>query len=92
MKQASELIAEILKIPCIDRELALGLIELGIYSIEDLKDASPDQLYHQLSTIRNQNLDKYFLYMLKCAVYYASHSKHDPELLKWRNWQEPRND
>ncbi len=28
------------------------------------------------------------LYVFRCAVYYATNKKHDPELLKWWNWKE----
>jgi hypothetical protein len=28
------------------------------------------------------------LYVFRCAVYYASHEVHDPELLKWWNWKD----
>ncbi len=26
--------------------------------------------------------------MFRCAVYFASSEKHDPELLKWWNWKD----
>ncbi|MBC8473125.1 MAG: pathogenicity locus, partial [Planctomycetes bacterium] len=28
------------------------------------------------------------LYVLRCAVYYASNTEHDPDLLKWWNWKD----
>ncbi len=87
MKHASDIVREIQKIPCVDSDLALGLIELGVYSLSDLKQASPESLFEKLSRMRQQQLDQCTLYMLKCAVYYASHNDHDPELLKWWNWK-----
>lgn len=86
MKKAIDLIQEIQTIPCVDKNLALGLIEIGIYSLKDLKEASPENLFQTLSTRRQQKPDRSTLYMLKCAVYYASHTRHDPNLLKWQNW------
>jgi hypothetical protein len=32
------------------------------------------------------------LYVFRCAVYYAGHREHDPELLKWWNWKGSRNE
>jgi hypothetical protein len=28
------------------------------------------------------------LYVMRCAIYFASESKPDPELLKWWNWKD----
>ena len=36
--------------------------------------------------IRHQ--DRCVLYAFRCAVYYASHTTHDPNLLKWWNWKD----
>jgi hypothetical protein len=30
------------------------------------------------------------LYVFRCAVYYATEKEHDPELLKWWSWQDPK--
>jgi hypothetical protein len=35
-----------------------------------------------------QHVDRCVLYVFRCAVYFASESKHDPELLKWWNWKD----
>jgi hypothetical protein len=32
------------------------------------------------------------LYVLRCAVYYASHEERKPELFKWWNWKDSRLD
>ena len=32
--------------------------------------------------------DRCLLYVFRCAVYYASAQKHEPEKLKWWNWKE----
>ena len=28
------------------------------------------------------------LYVFRCAIYYASNTEHNPELLKWENWKD----
>jgi hypothetical protein len=33
-------------------------------------------------------VDRCMLYVLRCAVYFASHTTHDPELLKWWRWKD----
>jgi hypothetical protein len=33
-------------------------------------------------------IDPCVLYVFRCAVYYASHEVHDPDLLKWWNWKD----
>ncbi|HPR65338.1 MAG TPA: helix-hairpin-helix domain-containing protein [Thermoanaerobaculia bacterium] len=66
--------------------------DLGIYRIEQLKNASPESLYEDLCTLRRVRIDRCQLYVFRCVVYYASHTNHDPEKLKWWNWKDhPRN-
>jgi hypothetical protein len=33
-------------------------------------------------------VDRCLLYVFRCAVYFAEHTRHDPELLKWWNWKD----
>ena len=41
-----------------------------------------------LSALRGRKMDRCVLYVFRCAVYFASESEHDPELLKWWNWKD----
>jgi hypothetical protein len=36
------------------------------------------------------HVDRCALYVFRCAVYFASEAKPDPELLKWWNWKDAR--
>ncbi len=45
-------------------------------------------MYERLCEIQGRSLDRCVLYAFRCAVYYASHEAHDPELLKWWNWKD----
>jgi hypothetical protein len=56
--------------------------------VEDLRDADPEHLYEQLCERRGAHIDRCVLYVFRCAVYFASHDDHDPELLKWWNWKD----
>jgi hypothetical protein len=40
--------------------------------------------------MRGGHVDKCVLYAFRCAVYYSSNSRHDPERLKWWNWSGER--
>lgn len=75
------------EIPGIGPSLAQDLITLGIQSVPDLKGRNPQALYDQLSALEGHQ-DPCVLYTFRCAVYYASHTKHDPDLLKWWNWKD----
>ncbi len=75
-------------IPGVGKSIAEDLWNLGIRSVNDLKDKDPESLYQQLCDIQGQKLDRCMLYVFRCAVYFASNEKHDPELLKWWNWKD----
>lgn len=75
------------EIPGIGPSLAQDLINLGIQSVPDLKGRDPQALYEQLNALQGYQ-DPCVLYTFRCAVYYASHTKHDPKLLKWWNWKD----
>lgn len=75
-------------IPGIGPSLARMLRDAGIGKVADLKGKNPEKLYDRLNTVRGERLDPCVLYTFRCAVYYASNNEHDPEKLKWWNWQD----
>lgn len=75
-------------IPGVGKSIASDLNGIGIYQVADLKDKEPEKLYQQLCKHQGITLDRCLLYVLRCAVYYASNSSYDPELLKWWNWKD----
>jgi hypothetical protein len=75
-------------IPGVGPSIAKDLWNLGIHSVNDLKGKNPEILYRRLWHIEGKPVDRCVLYVFRCAVYYASHKKHDPALLKWWNWKE----
>jgi len=87
MKSKQDVLKELQKIPGVGKSIAQDLWDLKIRSIQDLKNNNPETLYRQLCMMYNKKIDRCMLYVFKCAVYFASHKKHDPEKLKWWNWK-----
>jgi hypothetical protein len=76
------------QIPGVGKSIAEDLWDLGLRSVEDLKDQDPEDLYFRLCALQGTQVDRCMLYVFRCAVYYASHENHDLELLKWWNWKD----
>ena len=77
-------------IPGVGESIAQDLWELGFKSVQDLSGRDPEKMYQQLCTHTGTQVDRCVLYVFRSAVYYASHQKHDPELLKWWNWKDKK--
>jgi hypothetical protein len=84
----AESIKELRRIPGIGPSLARDLIDLGITRVPALRGRDPEKLYEQLCALRGVHQDRCVLYTFRCAVYFATETRHDPELLKWWNWQD----
>ncbi len=76
------------QIPGVGPSIAQDLRAIGIDSPKQLRKANPEKLYGKLCDFKAQPVDRCMLYVLRCAVYYSSNSKHEPELLKWWNWKD----
>ncbi len=75
-------------IPGIGPSMERDLWDLGVRKVEDLKGRSPEGMYEDLMKLRQAYQDRCVLYVFRCAVYFASHTVHDPEKLKWWNWKD----
>lgn len=75
-------------IPWIGEKLSKKLHLIGIRKVSDLKNRDPEKLYKKLEIIIGAHIDRCVLYTFRSAVYYANHTKHDPEKLKWWNWKD----
>lgn len=80
--------SDLLTIPGIGREMKKDLIALGFDKVNDLKGADPQAMYDRLCTLTNSRQDPCVLYTFRCAVYYASHTKHNSRMLKWWYWKD----
>ena len=76
------------RIPGVGSSIAEDLWKLGIRSVRDLSGKDPEILYERLCERQGARIDRCVLYVLRCAVYYASFDKHNPVLLKWWNWKD----
>jgi hypothetical protein len=75
------------EIPGVGKSIAQDLWELGIRRVNDLKGKNPEKLYEKRCDQVGMRIDPCLLYVFRGAVYYASRTRHDPELLKWWNWK-----
>lgn len=80
--------SELENIPSIGPSIANDLISMGITRVAQLKGRSPEGLFNKLRAMTGGYQDPCVLYSFRCAVYYASHTRHDPEKLKWWNWKD----
>lgn len=76
------------QIPGVGGKIAQALRDIGVCRIGDLKSGNPEKLYRKMCEYKTSPVDRCMLYVLRCAVYYASGTEHDPELLKWWNWKD----
>ncbi|MBL0122605.1 MAG: helix-hairpin-helix domain-containing protein [Betaproteobacteria bacterium] len=84
--------SELEEIPSVGPSIAEDLISMGITRVAQLKGRSPEALYKKLCELTGERQDPCVLYTFRCAVYYASNAKHDPEKLKWWNWKDLSSD
>jgi hypothetical protein len=85
--QKQKILKSLQIIPGVGKSIAQDLYDLGIRSVQDLKNKNPEKLYEELCFLQEQKLDRCLLYVFRCAVYFASHKTHNPNLLKWWNWK-----
>lgn len=78
---------ELEDIPGVGKSIAGDLRRIGITSAGQLKGRNPERLYQRLCDFKASPVDRCLLYVLRCAVYYASTPDPDPNLLKWWNWK-----
>jgi hypothetical protein len=79
---------ELKQIPGVGKKTAEELWDVGIRSIADLHGRDPEELFRRLQARAGAPVDRCVLYVFRCAVYYASHKRHEPELLKWWHWKD----
>ena len=83
-------IANLSRIPGVGPSIASDLCLLGIREVADLRGRDPQSLYTELCLETGRHVDRCVLYVFRCAVYFASESRHDPEMLKWWNWKDEK--
>lgn len=79
---------ELQQIPGVGISIANDLWEIGIMHVEDLIDKDPEYLYNKSNKHAGVVQDRCLLYVFRCAVYFASNTKHDKSKLLWWNWKD----
>ncbi|WOF15262.1 pathogenicity locus [Methanoplanus sp. FWC-SCC4] len=91
MKSATD---ELIRIPGVGNSIAGDLINLGLFSVEDLKGKNPEEMYARLCFLKGGRVDRCMLYVFRCAVYFAENEEsidegnYDPRLLCWWKWKD----
>lgn len=76
------------KIPGVGANMQRHLQDIGIHCVADLAGKDPEELYRLDCLKKGFQDDRCVLYVFRCAVYYAEHTQHDPEKLKWWYWKD----
>ena len=76
------------QIPCVGRETARDLEELGFHTRDQLADGDPESMFRMLQRIRGGTISRDVLAVFRCAVYSAAEDFPDPEKLRWWNWKD----
>lgn len=85
----SEALEEFQQIPGVGKKISEDFWNIGLRSLKDLENADPDLLYEKICLFQHCQVDRCMLYVLRCAVYFATHEPpHDPYWLKWWNWKD----
>jgi len=90
LKRVQKTADELQKIPGIGKSIAKDLRIIGIKKVNDLRHRNPEELYNELCKKIGKPVDRCMLYVFRCAVYFTSHTKHDPEKLKWWYWKDEK--
>ena len=86
MKAAA--LKEFQTIPGVGKSVAEDFWNLGLRKVANLKRRNPQRLYDALCKLQGVKGDRCMLYVMRCAVYFASTKKPKPDLLKWWNWKD----
>jgi hypothetical protein len=85
--QKQQILKQFQEFPGVGKSIAEDLWELGIRRVDDLKGKNPERLYLKRCAQVGMQIDRCLLYVFRCAVYYASTRRPQPQLLKWWNWK-----
>jgi hypothetical protein len=85
-----EALKELQRIPGVGPSIARDLLDMGVRAVSDLRDRDPDILYAAHCDRKGLRVDRCWLYVARCAVYFASHRRHEPRKLLWWNWKDVR--
>lgn len=77
-------------LPGVGKSIAEDLFEMGYRGLNELSQQDPDDLYQQHCRIKGQQVDRCFLYVMRCINYSLNTIHPDKEKLKWWNWNDEK--
>ena len=83
----NKILKQLQTIPSVGKSISRDLWNLGIRSIEDLKEKNPQKLYEKSNKLAGVKQDPCLLYTFRCAVYFATEKKLKKEKLNWWYWK-----
>ena len=82
------IIKELMSIPCVGIEVAENMVLLGIKNVNDLKNQKAEYLYMRSNNEAGKIQDRQWLYVFRCAIYYASTQRPEKNKLDWTSWKD----
>jgi len=79
-------IKELMTIPSVGKSIANKFYNIGITKISDLKNRNPEEIYFKCCAYDGEKHCRCFLYVVRCAVYFASTKNPNPDKLRWNAW------
>lgn len=77
-------------IPGVGKNMEQHFFNIGIFTIDDLIEKNPEELFLKDCSVKGFQDDRCVLYVFRLAVYYANNSVREPEKLKWWNWKDEK--
>ena len=79
------------RIPGVGPSIAQDLYSQGFRRVADLKRCIREvkqAMYDKQCELQHGHVDRCWLYVARCAVYFAETPRPAPEKLKWWNWKD----
>ncbi len=89
MDSESTLLKALTVIPGVGKSVALDFGTIGIKNVSDLRGQNAEELYNKLNQVSCFTQNKCFLYVFRCAIYFAETPEeiHDKGKLNWWYWK-----
>ena len=84
----SAALKDLQRIPGVGPSIARDLYAQGIRRVDQLKACDPQSLYDEQCRLQGGHVDRCWLYVARCAIYFAQTPNPEPEKLKWWNWKD----
>lgn len=79
---------ELQRIPGVGPRVAQDFFVQGFRRVNELRGRDPQALYERQCELEGRHVDRCWLYVARCAVYFAQTARPDPDKLKWWNWKD----